>query len=1340
MLFLRWTRNVKLIPGSIRTVTAMMLLLCATSALAQLNLTWDPTANGGSVPASGNWDTVTTNWWNGSADIIWSQNAAGTVSVTNAIFGGADAAAGTYNINVASQIAVSNIVINYNGYVLSGSGPLDIQGNGGLQVATGKTTTLSCPTVGNNTTVNFLAGAGSVLNVQNTINNGDRFVGTGTINLSSSLTSGNAMYVDCGNLDFTSGTWTQTTAGVLYLGYSATYAGITSATGTLTVNGGTINDTGNKIVVCRSGGTGTLVLQSGAVSIWTGGSGALSANAQLAIPNNDNNANNHASVVVDGGVLTLGNSSYAAPINMMSGGSSPGETAFLTQTGGVVYAYGGIMFGATSGTYNGGLVAVTNSGGNLYLGANGFNLGASHAGTNLIALSGGIVGALANWSSVMPMALGTLNGNITFQCADNNNNPWNISLSGPLTGSGGLNVTGGGTLTLSGANSYTGSTTVSNGTLLVITPNSGTATDGSSITVDGSAGAPTLGVQSTSGQFVSTGPLAFQNGSTTLSHSFGSLPPSTSVAPIQISGNVDFAATPTVNVSGVAIPVGTYPLISCTGGMISGTPPTGVNITLAGGSASGHIASTSTTMSLVVTASTYKEPDFWRTNSNTWDFTSFNWYEGTPANIVKFVNGAAVAFDDTAAGPFPITITNDAIVSPNSVTANNTSGDNYTITGTGSISGAGSLSVLGGGTLTLTEANTYSGGTILASGQLNVNNGGDSSSQDSAIGTGPLTINAGAALDNTSGSNITLIPAIPETWNGNFIYVGSSNNFDAGSGAVALGNNVVVTVNSNTLEVDGGINDNGNGYGITKSGDGALTLMGNNSFFGNFELASGQVNIGTSSAIGGGLCLMDGGSIDNYSGGPLTISSFGYTWAGSFSYLGTSNSLNLGTGNVTVTLPTAMTLNIVSNTLVTPGNIIAGNTLVHKTGLGTWDITGFGVNSSQDLGLSVDQGTVLFDKNTGFVINHPSGLLIQSNALVYETGIGGPTQPQVNPAVPVVLNTGGTWDLNGNSETVSAFTNSNGVLRNSSTNGSISDMSNSVPGNAIILTGTDCVFDVTNAGAVLNINAIVAGTGSLVKTGNGLVDLLYTNAYTGNTTVNGGILELNAACVTNMVAINTNAVMDLNFAGTDPIAGLTLGGTNQPPGLYNAITAPAFITGTGSLQVTTGAAGPTLTSVTPDPVTGSTYPVTLGLTGGGFTGASAVLLTNLSTSSGASYSPTVNSDTSISVSFVPGTASSSWNATVVNGSPSAQVGFTVSAASQVTIDKTKLASAGAGNVVLNGTGGAPGNSYAVLSTTSLNAPVVWLPVVTNTFDGSGNFNYTNAVNKGTPKLFLRIQQ
>ena len=63
--------------------------------------------------------------------------------------------------------------------------------------------------------------------------------------------------------------------------------------------------------------------------------------------------------------------------------------------------------------------------------------------------------------------------------------------------------------------------------------------------------------------------------SASLDFNFGSVAPSTTLAPLQVNGDVDFTGNPCVTLEASALPVGpgTYPLMTWTGTM-SGAAPT----------------------------------------------------------------------------------------------------------------------------------------------------------------------------------------------------------------------------------------------------------------------------------------------------------------------------------------------------------------------------------------------------------------------------------------------------------------------------------------------------------------------------------------------------------------------------------------------------------------------------------------------------------------------------------------------------------------------------------------------------------------------------------------------
>jgi hypothetical protein len=63
-----------------------------------------------------------------------------------------------------------------------------------------------------------------------------------------------------------------------------------------------------------------------------------------------------------------------------------------------------------------------------------------------------------------------------------------------------------------------------------------------------------------------------------------------------------------------------------------------------------------------------------------------------------------------------------------------------------------------------------------------------------------------------------------------------------------------------------------------------------------------------------------------------------------------------------------------------------------------------------------------------------------------------------------------------------------------------------------------------------------------------------------------------------------------------------------------------------------------------------------------------------------------------------------------------------------------------GNLVFNGTGGAPNATFYLLGTTNLDTPLTnWTRWLTNQFDNSGNFNVTNVLDTNAPQDFYLLQ-
>ena len=221
------------------------------------------------------------------------------------------------------------------------------------------------------------------------------------------------------------------------------------------------------------------------------------------------------------------------------------------------------------------------------------------------------------------------------------------------------------------------------------------------------------------------------------------------------------------------------------------------------------------------------------------EFTSAS--VGALASYGGFAAGSYLALDTTNASTAEF-VCDSAVVDPN---------------GGANILG---LTKLGANALTLTGANTYSGGTILSAGQLNINS-------VSAIGTGPLTINGGT-LGNTSAGPVALANNNAQNWNANFTFVGTQD-LNLGAGPVTMSAARTVTVSAGNLTVGGNITG---AFGFLKNGNGTLTLGGTNNFA-TVEIDAGVLAVNSIAALGSGYLAIEYGSTFRYTGsGSETLS------------------------------------------------------------------------------------------------------------------------------------------------------------------------------------------------------------------------------------------------------------------------------------------------------------------------------------------------------------------------------------------------------------------------------------------------------------------------------------
>lgn len=907
--------------------------------------------------------------------------------------------------------------------------------------------------------------------------------------------------------------------------------------------GGTIRSSGNnttnaRINITTAAASTATISTVGAGDIFTIGNGAndLTGGASDTVLN----------IEGPGTVAPIQSSNYAGSWSLNSGTLRLGNASALGSSGAIAFGSG--------------------STGKLQL--NGVNVTASALNTNAT------VGT--------PVIENGGSSNSTLTVSSSANNTFAGAIQDGSTGALALIKSGIGSLSLTGANTYTGNTTVSGG-VLKANNNLGSATGTGAVTV---ANGGTLG-----GSGTISGAVTVQTGGVVApGNSVGTLTLGSLTASAGSIFNYEFNSTPandqivvsntdglTLNGGGFNLysegtantwtTTGSYNLIQYTGA-IQGTgvgslsvlnPQAGYGYTF--GNSGGFV-----TMDVSIAALI----SHWNVDASGSWATAGNWGNGipngsgegaildkalsSPATVtldgsktvggltLDSANGYTIASGsggtlslDSGASQASVIVTSGShsITAPVALASNTVasvaSGSALSISG--SISGSGSLVKSGAGSLDLDSTNNYSGGTSVTDGTLNVVAGG--------LGSGGISLN-GATLAY-KGVNTDDLSAVALT-------------LGASGGTLNIGSNNVTFAN--------GIGNGGSGS-LTKSGSGALTLAGNNTYTGSTVVSQGSLVLSGNNASTGGTSLTGANTSltinsDSALGAVPGVTATNLTFApgaGNTATL-TATAAMTTNSNRTVALSSGTAVVDTNGNNVTLGGALTGSGNLAKSGAGTLTLGSVAVAATGTLAvnggtlaapttahlptgsISLNNGALSLTANTAqsvsnLTVNGNSSISAANTGVIFGVGslTGGSGNLTINGGGFVTDLTGswsgftgsitlggsGGYRLNGatGSSSVAFDLGARGIsVRSSATSIAFGSLSGST-GSTITGSGGGVTQAVTYTVGALGSNTTFAGvisdganTTSLTKVGSGVLTLSGVNTFTGATTISAGSVRV----------------------------------------------------------------------------------------------------------------------------------------------------------------------------------------------------------------------------------------
>jgi autotransporter-associated beta strand protein len=444
---------------------------------------------------------------------------------------------------------------------------------------------------------------------------------------------------------------------------------------------------------------------------------------------------------------------------------------------------------------------------------------------------------------------------------DASGNTMTLALTPAVTAGTKMAITkiGGGILTLTNTNTYTGDTNINGGTLNV---NGSLATAGAVKINNGGAlsGSGTVGnVTLATGGAISPGNNGLGNINTihlnSLTATGGGLSLDIGAGNsdvIQVANGASFSGNTPISTFGSPI-AGTYTILTASSTTINGgasftvTPPPAVFGTRPVAISLVNPATTPGQLQLSVVGGA-KFLNWEGTHDNTWDLAStFNWQDNTAASE-RFFNGDLLNFFDGAANR---NINLTGVFSPGSVEFNNTGVNDYSLGGTGLLTGVMSLQKDGDATLTISTANNYSGTSTFNSGTV-IFNGNNST-------TGPMFI---------AGSTVIYSALTAQTGSvnlgGGTLMLNNGASLGTSSINVNGGNFVINRTDTSTL----GNVVGGTGGEIDVVGNGTVTFSGANTYGASTKIQAGKVIVTNNNSLG----TISGGEVDISSGAALDLS------------------------------------------------------------------------------------------------------------------------------------------------------------------------------------------------------------------------------------------------------------------------------------------------------------------------------------------------------------------------------------------------------------------------------------------------------------------------------------